>query len=132
MSRVSKQSLFTIPGVGVSLLPKLACPLCSPAYAGLLSSFGLEFLISVKYLLPLTSAFLGLAVGALAFGAKHRHGYGPLLLGIVSAVGVLVGKFAWKSNPTIYAAVGLLLIASLWNVWPHRVAAAPGAREIAK
>ena len=125
MSRIWKQNLFTIPGIGVSLLPKLACPLCWPAYAGLLSSLGLGFLISAKYLLPLTVAFLVLAVGALAFGAKHRHGYGPLLLGIVSAVGVLVGKFAWESNPTMYAAVGLLVIASVWNAWPHRIAAAP-------
>ena len=120
--------MLTIPGVGVSLLPKLACPLCWPAYAGLLGSLGLGFLISAKYLLPLTGVFLGLAVGALAFRAKHRHGYGPLLLGVVSAVGVLIGKFAWESNPTIYATVGLLVIASVWNAWPHRIAASPACR----
>jgi mercuric ion transport protein len=124
MSRTWKQNLLTIPGIGVSLLPKLACPLCWPAYAGLLSSLGLGFLISTKYLLPLTVAFLVLAVGALAFRAKHRHGYGPLLLGLVSAMGVLVGKFAFESNPTMYATVGLLVIASLWNAWPRRIAAA--------
>jgi hypothetical protein len=123
MSRTWKQNLWTIPGIGVSLLPKLACPLCWPAYAGLLSSVGLGFLISSKYLLPLTGAFLVLAVGALAFRAKHRHGYGPFVLGIVSAVGVLIGKFAWESNPTMYATVGLLVIASVWNAWPHRIAA---------
>lgn len=125
MTRLRKQNLFTIPGIGVSLLPKLACPLCWPAYAGLLSSLGLGFLLSAKYLLPLTVAFLALAVGALAFGAKHRQGYGPLLLGIASAVGVLAGKFAWESKPTIYATVGLLVIASVWNTWPHRIAVAP-------
>jgi len=124
MSHTWKQNLLTVPGIGVSLLPKLTCPLCWPAYAGLLSSVGLGFLISAKYLLPLTSAFLLLAVGALAFRAKHRHGYGPLLLGILSAVGVLVGKFVWESNPTMYATVGLLVIASVWNAWPHRMAAA--------
>jgi hypothetical protein len=123
VSRTWKQNLWTIPGVGVSLLPKLACPLCWPAYAGLLSSVGLGFLISAKYLLPLTGAFLVLAVGTLAFRAKHRHGYGPFVLGIVSAVGVLIGKFAWESNPTMYATVGLLVIASAWNTWPHRIAA---------
>ena len=117
MSRTFKHNLLTIPGIGVSLLPKLACPLCWPAYAGLLSSLGLGFLISTKYLLPLTGAFLVLAVGALGFSAKHRHGYGPLLLGIVSAVSLLIGKFAWESKPTIYAAVGLLVIASVWNAW---------------
>jgi len=57
MSRMWKESLVTIPGVGVSLLPKLACPLCWPAYAGLLTSLGLGFLISAKYLLPVTCAY---------------------------------------------------------------------------
>jgi hypothetical protein len=44
--QVWKQALLAAPGVGVSLLPKLVCPLCWPAYAGLLSTFGLGFLIS--------------------------------------------------------------------------------------
>lgn len=122
MNRTWKQSLMTIPGVGVSLLPKLACPLCWPAYAGVLSSVGLGFLISAKYLLPITAAFLVLAVATLAIRAHRRHGYGPFLLGLFSGTGVLVAKFWWESNPTMYAAVGLLVIASIWNAWPLRVA----------
>ena len=64
MNQTWKQTLIAIPGVGVSLLPKLACPLCWPAYAGLLSSLGVGFLISTKYLLPLTVGFLSLALAA--------------------------------------------------------------------
>jgi mercuric ion transport protein len=119
VSRAWKQ-LLTIPGIGVSLLPKIACPLCWPSYGGLLGSLGLGFLISGKYLLPLTGAFLVLTVGALAFGAKRRHGYGPFGLGIMASGGVLLGKFAWESTLTIYATVGLLMVASAWNAWPHR------------
>lgn len=48
-----KHGLLSLPGVTVSLLPKLMCPACWPAYAGLLSSLGLGFLISARYLLPL-------------------------------------------------------------------------------
>ncbi len=129
MSRTWKQSLVAIPGVGVSLLPKLACPFCWPAYAGLLSSLGLGFLISAKYLLAITAAFLVLALGALAFRAKHRHGYGPFVVGLVAAVGVLTGKFAWESNPLLYGAVGLLVIASVWNAWPHRITRATCCTE---
>ena len=84
MNRPWKQTLLTVPAWGVALLPKLACPLCWPAYAGLLSSVGLGFLISTKYLLPLTAAFLAVAVGALAFKAKSRHGYGPFMLGVLT------------------------------------------------
>jgi hypothetical protein len=113
-----KQGLLAIPGVGISLLPKLACPLCWPAYAGLLSSVGLGFLISAAYLLPLTVGFLVVAVGAMAFKATSRHGYGPFLLGLVAAAAVLLGKFKFESNATMYGGVGILVIASLWNAWP--------------
>ena len=74
MSRVWKQGLLSLPGIGLSALPKLACPVCWPAYAGLLSSLGLGFLISAAYLLPLTIVFLTLALAALAFRAKRRRG----------------------------------------------------------
>jgi hypothetical protein len=120
MNRTWKQGLLALPGLGISVLPKLACPACWPAYAGLLSSVGLGFLISTAYLLPLTAVFLALALGALAFRASKRHGYGPFLLGLVAAISTLLGKFVWESNPTTYGAVGLLVIASLWNAWPSR------------
>lgn len=119
MNRTWRHSLVALPGVGVSLLPKLACPLCWPAYAGLLSSVGLGFLISTKYLLPFTVAFLALALGALAFRAKKRHGYKPLVLGVVAAGGILAGKFHWESNLVLYSAVGLLVVSSVWNAWPQ-------------
>ena len=115
-----KQALLAIPIVGFSMLPKLVCPACWPAYAGLLTSVGLGFLISSVYLLPLTVAFLVLALGAMVFRARERHGYWPFLLGMVAASGVLIGKFVWESKPTIYAAIGLLVMASLWNTWPRR------------
>jgi len=118
MNRTWKQSLLALPGVGVSILPKLACPACWPAYAGLLSSVGLGFLISTAYLLPLTVAFLILALAALAVRANERRGYGPFILGLVPGGGVLLGKFAFESNLIVYAGLGLLVIASLWNAWP--------------
>jgi len=56
----------------------------------------------------------------MAFKANSRHGYGPFLLGLLAATAVLLGKFRWESNATMYGAVGLLVIASLWNAWPIR------------
>src|SRR3989442_14096528 len=122
MNRTWKQSLGTIPGVGLSLLPKLACPFCWPAYAGLLSSVGLGFLISARYLLPVTAAFLVVAVGALAFRANRRHGYGPFVLGLFASMGVLVGKFWWESNPTMYAAVAVIVVVLVGKGWAPRAA----------
>ncbi len=122
-----KQGLLALPGVGVSLLPKLACPLCWPAYAGLLSSVGLGFLISAAYLVALTAGFLVIALGAMAFKANSRRGYGPFLFGLFAAAGVLLGKFRWESNATMYGAVGLLAIASVWNAWPNHRASRQAA-----
>ncbi len=120
MSTRWRQGILALPSIGVSMLPKLACPACWPAYAGLLTSIGLGFLISAAYLLPLTAAFLFLALGVMLFRAKARRGYGPFLLGVVAASGVLIGKFVWESNPAMYGAVGLLVISSLWNTWLRR------------
>jgi hypothetical protein len=134
MSRPWKQGLLSLPGIGLSALPKLACPVCWPAYAGLLGSLGLGFLISAAYLLPLTIAFLTLALAALAFRAKSRRGLGPFLIGLTAAIGILLGKFVWESNATIYGGVGILVVASVWNAWPRdeRLAQPPvlGAKKV--
>lgn len=113
-------SLATVPGIGFALLPKLACPACWPAYAGLLSSVGLGFLLNTAYLLPLTALFLILAIAALAFRAQHRRGHAPFVLGLAAAAAVLAGKFLFDSNATTYAGIGLLVTASMWNAWPRR------------
>lgn len=120
MSNRWRQSILAVPSIGVSILPKLACPACWPAYAGLLTSIGLGFLTSVRYLLPLTIAFLVLALAAMLFRARDRRGYGPFLLAVFAACGVLLGKFAWDSRNTVYGAIGILVVASLWNTWPRQ------------
>src|SRR2546423_10878350 len=97
-----KRSLAVVPGIGVSLLPKLMCPMCWPAYAGVVSALGLGFLISAKYLLTLTVAFLAMTAAALGFRASRRHGYGPFWLGLVAAPVILTGKFYFDAEPATY------------------------------
>jgi hypothetical protein len=120
-----KRSLAAVPGVGVSLLPKLMCPMCWPAYAGVVSALGLGFLISTKYLLPLTVAFLTITASALGFRATQRHGYGPLCLGLFAAAAILIGKFYFDVAQASYVGVGLLISASVWNSWPRRADITP-------
>lgn len=132
MERTWKRNLLAAPGIGLSLLPKIACPACWPAYAGLLSSLGLGFLIpNAKYLLPLTAAFLVLAVRMLAFRARRRHGHAPFIMGVFAAGFILLGKFSLASNPILYAGLGLLILASVWNSWPiaSRCICAPAAEK---
>ncbi len=46
VSRFSWRSAIAMaPGVGLALLPKVTCPACWPAYAGVLSALGLGFLM---------------------------------------------------------------------------------------
>jgi len=128
-----KQHMLAAPGVIVSLLPKFACPVCAAASLGVLSSLGLGYLLSARYLLPLTAALLVLALAALAFKARTRHGYGPFFVGVSAAAGVLLSKFVWESNPTMYATLGLLMVSSVWNAWPRRrasvLAACPACEQ---
>jgi hypothetical protein len=91
-----------------------------PAYAGLISSVGLGFLMKTAHLLPLTIAALALAVAALGFRANRRRRYGPFVLGLVAAVGLVVGKFVLDSDVTVYASIAALVGASLWNSWPKK------------
>jgi hypothetical protein len=120
-----KRGLAVLPGIGVSLLPKLGCPSCWPVCAGFVSALGLGFLISTKYLLPVTVAFLAIAAAALGFRASRRHGYGPFWLRLVAAAVILTGKFYFDAAQVAYAGVGLLVAASVWNGWPHRAAYNP-------
>ena len=117
--RTWKESSVSLPAVGVSLLPKVICPMCSPVYAALLSALGLGFLIST-YLLPLTMIVLSLAVGSLFVRASRRRGLGPLWTGMAAAGCILFGKFFLDSMTLTYAGVGVLVAASVWNAVPRR------------
>ena len=115
-----KETALAVPGVGVSMLPKVICPICSPAYPAVLSSLGLGFLVSTTYLLPVTIALLAVASGALAFRASNRRGRRPFWIGVIAASTVVAGKFWFGSTPITYSGVGLLVLASVWNVIPRR------------
>jgi hypothetical protein len=129
-SRTWREGVLAAPAVGVSLLPKLVCPLCSPAYAALLSSMGLGFLISARYLLPLTAAFLVLALAGLRFRSSSRHGQGPFLVGVAASTVVLTGKFWSDSSAAAYTGAGLLVLASVWSAVPRRSAVCPACLPI--
>jgi len=113
-------SLF--PTVGVALLPKLTCPACWPAYAGLLSSMGIGFVDYTPYLIPSTLAFLGISLSTMVYRAKTRHGFGPLYLGIVAGIVLMTGKFVYGSDDTMYVGLAILVAASIWNTWPKKQA----------
>ena len=44
----------------------------------------------------------------------------PLVLGVLSAAGILTGKFVLDSDAVMYASMAFLVVASIWNVLPSR------------
>jgi mercuric ion transport protein len=127
-------SAAVVPGVMAALLPRVTCPACWPAYAGFLGAAGLPILMDVRWLLPLTGASLVVAVGALAYGARSRRGYAPLLVGLAAAAFVLIGKFVMNSNPATYLGTALLVMATVWNAWPpsRNVERREGAAQVTR
>jgi mercuric ion transport protein len=116
-----KQTLVAVPGIGMSLMPKLVCPACWPAYASIVSSLGLGFLVGTTYLLPLTAGLLAMTATTLALRARNRRGYGPAWAGSLGAILILLGKFQLGSVVTTSTGICLLLAAAIWNAWPRRV-----------
>ena len=88
-----------------------------------MSALGLTALSSTTVQTLLTLLFLSAALGALFFKANSRRGYGPLALGTAASVALSFAKFVMGSDPVTYAAVGVLVLAGLWNVWPRTDAA---------
>ncbi len=122
--RIGRQITPLLPVIATAVLPKLTCPACWPAYAGLLSALGLGFINYSPYLLPLTTVFFTVVLASLAWRADTRHGYAPFALGLAAAAIVLAGKFHFDSDAATYAGIALLIGASAWNSWPRRNPAA--------
>lgn len=123
--RFKNGAIPLLPAIGTALMPKLVCPVCWPAYTGILSALGLGFINYSPLLLPLTAIFLLVVLASLAWRAKSRRGYAPLTLGILASAVVLTGKFYFDSDTATYAGIALLVGASLWNSWPRRNPTAP-------
>ncbi len=113
-------TVAVLPAIGTALLLKVTCPACWPAYAGVLSTLGLGFVNYTPYVLPLTAIFFALALAPLGYQAKRRRHFTPLLVSLLAALLVIVGKFAFISDLAVYAGIILFVGASLWNSWPQR------------
>lgn len=112
--------LAVVPAVLLSMLPVLSCPGCWPAYAGVLSSLGVSFLMEAEWLFSLTGAALAVSLFTLGFRARRRRGRGPMALGIVASAAIIIGRFAVQLDVVVYIGASLLIGASIWNSWPKK------------
>jgi len=110
----------TMPSLFTAIFAKVLCPVCWPAYAGLLSSLGIGISQYIQYLFVLIGIFLIVALATLFYRAKQRRGSGPFIIGLIASFMILVGKFVFQSDHLLYLGIAFLITASLWNSWPKR------------
>jgi hypothetical protein len=103
------------------LLPSATCPLCLAAYAGILSSLGLGFLMNDQVQKPLILVFLGITLASVAFSAKQHRRFGPLLLVLSGAVAIVAARIVWNIPWVVYLGVAFLVAGAGWNFVLKRV-----------
>ncbi len=123
-------TLAAAPAVGIALLPNVLCPACWPAYAALLSTLGLGFLLQSRYLLPLTVALVVVATLAIGFRARMRRGYTPAIAAALAGLSLVLAKFVIDSTAATYAATAVFAAAAVWNAWPARPIATCSACDV--
>lgn len=109
-----------LSGTGAWLIPTGVCPACWPAYAGAASSLGLGFTLGAGFLVPFAALLLALSLFALGYRARKRRGYGPFVLGILGALGLLAGKLVLVSDVLSFVALAAIVAAGFWNSLPAR------------
>ncbi len=114
------RSLAVLPGALLALLPSATCPACLAAYAGLVSALGLGFLFNERVLAPLIGIFLSIGIVSVAWSTRTHRRLGPLVVTAVGSGVVVAGRLLWNVPIALYTGVGLLVGASLWNLWLKR------------
>jgi len=116
------RTMLAAPAAVLPLLPSFTCPICLAAYAGVLSSLGLGFLLNDRVQRPLIVLFLAIAVASVAWSGYRRGRWAPLGLAVAGAAMVGGGRLVWDLPAVLYAGVALLVLASLWTLFMKRSA----------
>jgi len=112
--------LASLPSIAVALMPKLTCPICWPAYTALLSSVGVSFVKYTPIPMPVLAFLLVVTLVTMAYAARSRRGFGPFWLGLIASLTILLATFVLDDDLAIYLGSGLLVGASVWNIWPRK------------
>lgn len=109
-----------LPTLGISLLPKLTCAACWPAYSAALAALGIGFVDYTPYLGWLMAAAIVVTGAVLIRHALRQRRFAPLLLGGVAAGMLVTGKFWLENEVVMYLGAVLLALATVWSAWSAR------------
>lgn len=110
------RALMVVPAVVLPLLPSATCPVCLAAYAGVLSSLGLGFLLNDQVQRPLILVFLGITVVSVAWAATRYRRFSPLLLVLSGSVAIVAARIVWNVPSLVYLGVAFLVAGAVWNL----------------
>jgi arsenite methyltransferase len=110
-------------GTGATILALLAC-YGTLAFVSILSLVGVTIAVNNGVWAGTISAFYGLAVAAVAFGARRHRVFGPTILGLVGFAIILWAMFGSYSWITELLAFIILIAATLWDRSAHDIQAA--------
>lgn len=114
------RALATAPAAVLALLPSFSCPACLAAYTGVLSSLGLSFMLNERVLAPLIVVFLLLGIVSVGRARRSHGNRGPIAVTLAASALIVVGRLIWHVPPVLYLGAGLLIAATLWNLWLKR------------
>jgi MerC mercury resistance protein len=110
------QTILAVPAAVLPLLPSFSCPICVAAYAGVLSSLGLGFLLTDRVQRPLIVAFLVISVSGVGWATKRHKRVGPIVLVVLGSTAIVAGRVVWSVTPMRYGGVVCLVAGSIWNL----------------
>ena len=92
----------------------------------ILGAFGVTLSEISKYMFPLTCVLLGISLLSLYIKRK-KFLHGPFLLGVFSAIIILLGKYYEKTklSKLIYPGNVLMIIAAIWNARINKFSGLP-------
>ena len=111
---------LTLPAAVLPLLPSFTCPVCLAAYAGVLSTLGLGFVLTESVLAPLIVVFLVVGIASVARTTRSHRRAGPLSMIVAGSGAVVAGRLVWNAPVVMYVGIALVVAASLWNLWLKR------------
>lgn len=109
----------TIGGACSVGLLGLFCPVCVPAVGAFVTSIGLGFAATTRFMYPMLGLMSAMFLLGLAWDYRHTRTPLPLILGIAGVIAIPLGRYVLFSLPLVYAGIGAVVVAGLWSILRH-------------